>query len=134
MQLKIYTATSGLFLECEAEIVTLPGVKGDIGINSSDRVYSSILAPGIAHIIENGTSVTKRLLLEGGSVYFKDDCANIMVYEYIFEIDSSLQEKLDSIIDHINEKYPKLTKDELNIRLEMLRTLKAKLAEPFHYK
>jgi F0F1-type ATP synthase epsilon subunit len=90
-------------LEIEADMVTVPGMLGDIGITSGDRFFTYLLKSGIIYIHKGNKVVNRYFVLNGRFTAEKDEL--IITTEMPFYNLDSLDINLlnDKIADYNNK-------------------------------
>ena len=97
MNLTIYSQ-SGLQLKTTTDLVVIPGLNGDIGIESSERVLVYLLKAGVIYIFENN-KVKDRYFIYSGQFLAKDNELTITIEGDLINL-SKINK--DEIIQKIN--------------------------------
>lgn len=109
LNINIYSIKGKLFNE-EADTVVVPGISGDIGIETGERILTYLIKPGIIYLIKEGKSFKKIFIFNGRFIGFNNDL-NITTEYDIVDIEKITLEEIHKRINHIQEKINNATNE-----------------------
>ncbi len=107
MNLTIYSQ-EGLKLQTTTDLVVIPGLNGDIGIESSERVLVYLLKAGVIYIFEN-SKVKDRYFIYSGQFLAKDNELTITIEGDLIDLSKTTQNDINQKINTTKEKLKNLT-------------------------
>ena len=113
-------------LETEADMVTVPGMLGDIGIISGDRFFTYLLKAGIIYIHKGNKVVNRYFILNGRFTAEKDELI-ITTEMPVYDLDkldiNLLNEKIADYNIKIENEADEFIKDFYKTQVELYNTV-----------
>lgn len=126
LNINIYSI-KGKILGEEADTVVVPGISGDIGVETGERILTYLIKPGIIYLIKDNKTFKKLFIFNGRFIAFDNDL-NITTEHDIIDVEqitlqdihkriNNVQTKINNAINETNKNYYKSILDTENILL-----------------
>jgi len=111
-----------IYLEGQAEQITVPGVEGDIGFLAQHTNFITSIRPGIIKVVKDDNS-NVQLYVDGGFVKFTDN-ELLLVAEEVADENEINTDFISSKIEEYNELMSNASESEKNKIMTKLDSLK----------
>ena len=111
-----------IYLEGQAEQITVPGVEGDIGFLAQHTNFITSIRPGIIKVVKDDNS-NVQFYVDGGSVKFTDN-ELLLVAEEVADENEINTDFISSKIEEYNELISNASESEKNKIMTKLDSLK----------
>jgi len=100
MQVDIVTPEKVLFTNNDVQMVTVPGIEGQMGILDNHAPIVTFLRPGVINV-EN--KLKKYFFTTGGVVDFKNNVLSILCQD-IYDVEELTDQKINELKNNANKK------------------------------
>lgn len=111
-----------IYLEGQAEQITVPGVEGDIGFLAQHTNFITSIRPGIIKVVKDDNS-NVQFYVDGGFVKFTDN-ELLLVAEEVADENEINTDFISSKIEEYNERMSNASESEKNKIMTKLDSLK----------